>query len=258
MAIIKKQKNYRKKRQDSDEEQLDPSTTDAVSDTIEDLQEIRRLRRKQGGVDAEKLLKGETKKKKPAKKDDATGGWNLKTGGLVDKEGYIAGKGAEEEEGKSKKLKLEAFTTQTNKVDVDKHMMEYIESELRKRRGENETAEDKQQDSEQGMQDIYEELYHLPKHLQISGAQVKEGNVQHSAQMLSVIPEVDLGVSAQLKNIEETERAKRKLMEGEQESKRPEAAIQHRFDTQGIRPDQRQWATDQAVEERFRKRMRQF
>ncbi|KAI8075193.1 hepatocellular carcinoma-associated antigen 59-domain-containing protein [Gongronella butleri] len=260
MPIVKKQRNYRKKpRDDTDDDEKNDETTETISDTIEDLQEIRRLRRKTGGVDAEKLFKGETKKKKaPKKKDD--GAWNIKTGGLVDKVAYAAGKAgdAEEDEGKTKTLRLDTFTTQTNTVDVDKHMMEYIESELRKRRGgSDDAAQDEQSAKPQELQDIYEELYHLPKHLQIKSADVKEGSAQHSAQMLSLVPEVDLGISAQLKNIEETEKAKRKLMDDNgAERKESDTTIQHRFDTKGARQDQRHWATDQAVEERFRKRMR--
>jgi hypothetical protein len=54
------------------------------SSTIEELEEIRKLRRKHAGIDSAKLSKGEEKKKKkapPANSDP----WKLKTGGLVDK-----------------------------------------------------------------------------------------------------------------------------------------------------------------------------
>lgn len=45
------------------------------SETIEELQELRRLRRKHGGIDVEKLSKGGDKKKK--KKPDQHDPWGL-------------------------------------------------------------------------------------------------------------------------------------------------------------------------------------
>jgi hypothetical protein len=56
------------------------------------LQELRRLRRKQGGVDAEKLLKGDIKKKKKPKKPVDDDAWSLQKGGLVDKDAFQSGK----------------------------------------------------------------------------------------------------------------------------------------------------------------------
>ncbi|CAO3633005.1 unnamed protein product [Cunninghamella blakesleeana] len=263
MPIIKKQRSYRKKVLELDEEtenkiEETESTTDEVSETIEELQEIRRLRRKHGGVDAEKLLKGEKKKVKVKKPVD-DGSWNLQTGGLVDKDTFSAGKGAAEDDGKGKKVRLDTFTSQTNKLDVDKHMMNYIESEIRKKRGEDYVPEneDEKEDEKEGLKDIYEELYHLPDRLKFATEAVKEGNVQHSTQMLTAIPEVDLGISAQLRNIEETERAKRKLMESKE--KKVNAGVHipnHRFEHG--RRDRRQWATDGVVEDRFKKRMRKM
>ncbi|CAO3595646.1 unnamed protein product [Absidia cylindrospora] len=266
MAIGKKQRNYRKKAVDSDDDTTQ-TTNDSdinvedVSHTIEELQEIRRLRRKQGGVDAEKLLKGEIKKKPKPKKPVDDGAWSLQKGGLVDKDAFTSGKTAEEEEGKSKKVRLDTFTSQTNKLDVDKHMMKYIETEIQKRRGKGgdvEVEEDEEVVKEpQVMQDIYEELYHLPDRLKFASEAVKEGNVQHSTQMLTAIPEVDLGISAQLSNIEKTERAKRKLME-EKQGQAIDHSTNHRFEKQhdSRKSDRRQWATDEAVAERFKKRMR--
>ncbi|KAI9024365.1 hepatocellular carcinoma-associated antigen 59-domain-containing protein [Phycomyces nitens] len=271
MVLIKKQRNYRKKKVDSDDEvQVEsiPSSTSidntvVLSDKIEELQELRRLRRKHGGIDAEKLFKGteQAKKKKPAADDDP---WKLKTGGLVDQDEARSGR-KDDEEGSERKLRLDTFTTQTNTLDVDKHMMEYIEAEMRKRRGDGD--EDEEEKKKNGMTDIYEELYHLPERLKVEQKRVEEGNVQLSTQMLTAIPEVDLGIDARLKNIEDTERAKRKLMdEQEGENTKPpkkrEPQVPANFEKQ-IRPietkprmDRRQMATDEAVAERFKKRMR--
>lgn len=95
---------------------------------------MRKLRRKHGGIDTEKLLKGS---EKPVTKKKERDPW-----GLTDKDAVRAGKKyvhtnssgelklttnpvcnrADEEEGTEKKLKLDSFTTQTNALDVDKHM----------------------------------------------------------------------------------------------------------------------------------------
>jgi hypothetical protein len=91
------------------------------SSTIEELTELRKLRRKPGGIDAERLLKGAEKKKKKKKAEAESSGWNLKDGGLVDSGSYRA-KLDEEDTTKAKKLTLDTFTTQTNTLDVDKHM----------------------------------------------------------------------------------------------------------------------------------------
>ena len=76
--------------------------------------------------------------------------------------------------------------------------MSYIEEEMRRRRGETSTlTEEKGDDSEEqkdGPVDIYEELYMLPERLRVQSKQVEEGNVQLSTQMLTAIPEVDLGI----------------------------------------------------------------
>ncbi|KAI7852664.1 hepatocellular carcinoma-associated antigen 59-domain-containing protein [Circinella umbellata] len=284
MAIQRKQRNYRKKKQESDEEEVEQqnqeestSGTEDISEKIEDLQELRRLKRRHGGIDVEKLLKGDKKKKKKdTEKEKPSDPWKLLTGGLVDKDAVRKGGRPDDEEGTEKKLKLDTFTTQTNALDVDKHMMSYIEEEMRKRRGEpstrTEEKEDESGEQKEGPVDIYEELYMLPERLRVQSKQVEEGSVQLSTQMLTAIPEVDLGIDVRLKNIEETERAKRKYMDQRQQEE--ERRNQAREGTLGERPNRvpanyekhiqkpdyrgrsRQSATDEIVAERFRKRMR--
>ncbi|KAG1151479.1 hypothetical protein G6F37_000971 [Rhizopus arrhizus] len=262
MAIIKKQKNYRKKKLDSEEEPIESTETkDDISVTIEEFHEIRKLRRKQGGIDAEKLLKGAEKKIKKKKPE----GWNTPTGGLVNHDAYKA-KLEEEEVNKTKKLKLDSFTTQTNKLDVDKHMMEYIESEMRKRKGYKPQEEIEEEYKDKGFVDIYEELYRIPDQLKGEKKESEnEGNVQLSSQMLTAIPEVDLGIDTRLQNIEETEKAKRKLFDEtqkqEQEKKDEEPFVPANFEKQihhefKPRLNQRLVATDEQVAARFKKRMR--
>ncbi|KAI8144723.1 hepatocellular carcinoma-associated antigen 59-domain-containing protein [Fennellomyces sp. T-0311] len=271
MPIQRKQKKYRKKKPESDDEaeQLNRDGS-AKIETIEDLQELRRLRRRHGGIDTEKLSKGsqKTKKKKEAPSDP----WKLLTGGLVDKDAVRNGGRGDDEEGTEKKLKLDTFTTQTNALDVDKHMMAYIEAEMRKRRGDGH-GDEKQTETRRnkdGLVDIYEELYMLPERLRVQQKHVEEGSVQLSTQMLTAIPEVDLGIDVRLKNIEDTERAKRKYMDEQQEDNGKEGSnsadeldeVPANYEKQIQKPDhrsrsdKRQTATDEIVAERFKKRMR--
>ncbi|KAG2176201.1 hypothetical protein INT43_005435 [Umbelopsis isabellina] len=272
----RKKRSYRKKKLESDDEggnEVDQSTKsesgtptlsneEDISSTIEELEEIRKLRRKHAGIDSAKLLKGEEKKKKKAQNTNSDP-WKLKTGGLVDKNEIHAKDDAEKPE---QKLKLDTFTTQTNALDVDKHMMAYIEEEMKKRRGDSSIEEDAETESKR-YQDIYDELYKIPEHLRVDNKPVVEGNVQLSTQMLTAIPEVDLGMDARLQNIEATERAKRSLSENQQSGKKDNSRSEYnapsRFslpkqprEDNKFRSDKRQTATDDAVMERFKKRMR--
>ncbi|RUS29129.1 hepatocellular carcinoma-associated antigen 59-domain-containing protein [Jimgerdemannia flammicorona] len=232
-----KKRNYRKKVvSDDDEPSLSKDITETdeehkdhkddaeaqedVSETLEELLELRKLRRRPQGIDAQKLSKGDNKGKKKVKKavDDP---WKLKTGGIVNMDDVRAAE-RENEEGAEKGLKLDTFTKQTNTLDVDKHMMTYIETELKRRRGQSvePKEEEEEEEEEAGFKDIYDELYQVPEHLKVEAKPVAEGNVQWSTQMLTAIPEVDLGIDVRLKNIEETEKAKRKMIEDQQKKKK--------------------------------------
>lgn len=73
--------------------------------------------------------------------------------------------------------------------------MEYIESEMRKRKGYKPQEEIEEEYKDKGFVDIYEELYRLPDQLKGEKKESEnEGNVQLSSQMLTAIPEVDLGI----------------------------------------------------------------
>lgn len=108
-------------------------------------------------------------------------------------------------------MKTDNFTHQTGILDVDKHMMAYIERELKKRRGQ----ESGEFDAEKELQtlDPHDDLFKVAERYRTKSKPLDEGDVTTSAAMLTAIPEVDLGIDSRLKNIEATEMAKRKLME---------------------------------------------
>ncbi|KAF9141041.1 hypothetical protein BGX30_005559 [Mortierella sp. GBA39] len=227
MSTIIKKRNYRKKREDTPEDL--PAAGTSLSETgaataegataqddepeglsLDELIELRKYRQRPAGIAAVDLLVGDTtgKKKKKDKIVAADPYKLLSGGGLVDMD---AVRRKEESESSTKSGMMNTFTKQTNALDVDKHMMKYIEDEMKKRRGEAGDAEDanEQPGNYNGDTDILDELG-IRK---TAPRPEQEGNVQLSTTMLTAIPEVDLGMDARLRNIEETEKAKRKLYE---------------------------------------------
>ncbi|KAG0290381.1 hypothetical protein BGZ96_006137 [Linnemannia gamsii] len=224
MSTNIKKRNYRKKREDTPE---DSPTTGTSTDTgavvegstaqddepeglsLDELIELRKYRQRPAGIAAVDLLVGDTTgKKKKKDKIVAADPYKQLTGGLVDMDEVRRN---EEGESSTKSGMNNTFMKQTNALDVDKHMMKYIEEEMKKRRGGEAEAEDpnEQSGNYNGDTDILDELG-IRK---TAPRPEQEGNVQLSTTMLTAIPEVDLGMDARLRNIEETEKAKRKLYE---------------------------------------------
>ncbi|KAJ3067208.1 hypothetical protein HDU99_003596, partial [Rhizoclosmatium hyalinum] len=174
--------------------------------------ELRKLKKRSHGVDAPALLRGDPwlikqreEEERLRKKKAADDPWRLKTGGLVDLDGVKGSKMAFGEESTS--LKGPGFATASNTMDTEKKMQEFIERELKKRlsgegRADSNDSLDKDKDSDKSLNDTD------------ASKPVVEGNVAFSAAMLTSIPVVDLGVAPKLKNIEETERARRDMMLG--------------------------------------------
>ncbi|KAG9295192.1 hypothetical protein G9A89_006173 [Geosiphon pyriformis] len=216
-----KGRSYRKKAHSSEDEEegCNPENSEAkeqirdsqdASETLEELIELRKYRRRPQGIDVEKLSKGDIKLRKKKKEEDP---WKLNSGGLVDIEAVKATKDEEDDESSERKIMLDSFTKQTNALDVDKHMMAFIEEEMRKRRGQTAVSQNDEEDTDIKPPNPEDELFQPPDHLRIESKPISEGNVQLSTTMLTAIPEVDLGIDVRLKNIEDTEKAKRQLLE---------------------------------------------
>ncbi|KIJ69789.1 hypothetical protein HYDPIDRAFT_171770 [Hydnomerulius pinastri MD-312] len=254
----------------SDEEEEDKSLP------LSDLIELRKLRKARRGIDVQKLYKGDVKKKKRRNTEDEPedkGG--LRAGAKVDDD---------EEDGVDAKarraVRTNNFTQQTNVLDVDKHMMAYIEENLKIRSG-------PQDPSGSGSNDAKTDEFSLSERWKTEKKTADEGSVTNSLAMLTAIPEVDLGMDTRLKNIEETEKAKRQVAEERKERKRVNNDEEHlvasrfyrphlkqksdaeimrdaKLEAMGMPPQQErrsrndrpQMATDEVVMERFKKRMR--
>jgi len=243
---------------------------------IAELIELRKLKKSRQGIDVQKLSKGDAKKKKCKTAEDGQevqGG--LRAGARVDPDDEEASTDAKAR----RAVRTSNFTQQTNVLDVDKHMMAYIEENLKIRSRPPDPSE-----SEPGANDQNE--FSLPERWKAEKKTADEGNVTNSMAMLTAIPEVDLGMDARLKNIEDTEKAKRQVAEVRKERKRPndeEHLVATRFyrphlkqksdaevmrdaklEAMGLAPqedrrprsDRPQMATDEVVMERFKKRMR--
>ncbi|KAH9938027.1 hepatocellular carcinoma-associated antigen 59-domain-containing protein [Fomitopsis serialis] len=248
---------------------------------LADLIELRKLRRAREGIDTQTLVKGDAKKKKkrPREGEEEVGGLKKGSSSKEDEEDEEA-----DAEAKARRVvRTNNFTQQTNVLDVDKHMMAYIEENMKARRG---TSNEPQKD--EGPRDPYAELFDIYKLKQEK--EQDEGSVTNSLAMLTAIPEVDLGMDTRLKNIEDTEKAKRILTEERKD--RPKKAgndEEHlaasrfyrpnlkaksdadiirdaKLEAMGLLPedheprpprnDRPQMATDEMVMERFKKRMR--
>lgn len=188
-----KKKSIRKRNlEDYDEDD------DEHNEVLYNLKECQKLRKKSSGINIEHLVNPDEKKEEKVVDLDP---FKIKTGGFVDMKKLNKSKITMED--------LEhigtSFAAETNCRDEDADMLNYVEKELAKRKGilDVDTQKHKLKTSE----DI---LFELPEHL-VSKKQISEDML--SNQLLSGIPEVDLGISTKIRNIEATEEAKLLLLE---------------------------------------------
>ncbi|GAA5939161.1 hypothetical protein JCM3775_003197 [Rhodotorula graminis] len=219
----------------SNQDDQDNDHRDSTSETLDELLALRRLKRSTAGLELDRLNSGERRKRAkptatPGDGAPADGGTVLREDGTVEgtQGGLRSGAGgdrlrddAESHDARQRKIiKTDNFTGQTNTVDVDKHMLAYIDAELAKRRDPS-LASGADAGASKKALDPRDELYAVAdkyKFADIAAAEQgkkdrdeDEGNVTLSASMLMGIPEVDLGIDTKLANIEATEKAKRQL-----------------------------------------------
>ncbi|KAH0945132.1 hypothetical protein HN011_002210 [Eciton burchellii] len=200
----KRNKKSLRKRTFSDD---DDSESDKISlrEKVEEMKIIQKLRERPNGVNVVGLALGENVTSDIITTDP----FNVKTGGMVNmtilknikhrqNDAYETGIGTQ-------------FNAETNKRDEDEEMVKYIEEELSKRKSKNNDMTNNI-NNEKGLYCSPEEaaLRAVPEYLRQSSAHRSEEML--SNQMLSGIPEVDLGIEAKIRNIEATEEAKLKLL----------------------------------------------
>ncbi|XP_037514114.1 telomere length and silencing protein 1 homolog [Rhipicephalus sanguineus] len=197
---LKKRKCFRQHKS-SDCSESD-GEEDVSREILQDTKEIQKLRKRPNGVSVIGLNLG--KKLTPKEELVIDDPFKLKTGGMIDMKA-LKGKRVTMEELDAVNLG-NTFSVETNQRDEDADMMKYIEEELAKRRG----RVQEPQPTPRNTVDEKDVLFHVPEHLRKSTS--KKSEEMLSNQMLSGIPEVDLGIEERIRNIEATEEAKLKLI----------------------------------------------
>lgn len=198
-----KNKGFRKRvhRESSDEEE-DPGSL------VEVTKEMQKIRKKASGLSAVALAIGtEVSNEQKALMDSDP--FKLTTGGLIDmKKVKDRNRDRTYEDVDRDVTNLgTTFSAETNRRDEDAELTTYIEREIRRRKG----LETSDGDVTKNIKSAEDQLFQLPEHLKI--AVKKQSEEMLSNQMLSGIPEIDLGVEVKIKNIERTEEAKQRLIQ---------------------------------------------
>ncbi|KAG7595555.1 Telomere length and silencing protein 1 [Arabidopsis suecica] len=180
-------RNFRKRSFEEEKEDNDLNKA-AISDeeekrrlALEEVKFLQKLRERKLGIPALSTAQSSIGKVKPVEKTEA--------------------------EGEKEELVLQdTFAQETAVLIEDPNMVKYIEQELAKKRGRN---IDDAEEVENELKRVEDELYKIPDHLKVK----KRSSEESSTQWTTGIAEVQLPIEYKLKNIEETEAAKKLLQE---------------------------------------------
>lgn len=142
--------------------------------------------------------------------------FNSKSGGMVNMQAVKSGQFKQNNDDAYDTGIGTQFSAETNKRDEDEEMMKYIEDQLQAKAGAGGGA-NVEEDARKYLTPEEAALFSIPEHLRQSSTHRSEEML--SNQMLSGIPEVDLGIDAKIKNIEATEEAKQKLLQDQKNRK---------------------------------------
>ncbi|XP_014371109.2 telomere length and silencing protein 1 homolog [Papilio machaon] len=202
----KKRRNIRQRVKVEDDDSEDEQV---ILARLEEAKEAQKLRERPNGVSIVALATGQkvTLEEEIVCKDP----FKIKSGGIVNMQALKSGKVKQVDDAYDTGIGTQ-FSAETNKRDEDEEMMKYIEEQLAKRK-EGKVDDKKESENNDTLKYLSPEeaaLLSLPEHLRVSSMPRSEEML--SNQMLSGIPEVDLGIDAKIKNIEATEEAKMKLL----------------------------------------------
>ncbi|KRT84373.1 hypothetical protein AMK59_2000 [Oryctes borbonicus] len=211
--VRKNKTNLRQRVRDDDSDDSD----DNVKSKLGELKKIQNMRKRTHGVSLISLALG----KKISSEEEAVAKdpFAVHSGGLVNMQTIKSGKIVTVDDAYETGIGTQ-FSVETNKRDEDEEMMKYIEEQLSKRKG------NKTEDASHICHNVKRVKYCSPEEaaLQAVPTHLRESSTKRSEemlsnQMLSGIPEVDLGIEAKIKNIEATEEAKLKLLWEKQSKK---------------------------------------
>ncbi|VAI51870.1 unnamed protein product [Triticum turgidum subsp. durum] len=178
-------KNFRKRSLESDAaDNSDDEDTRRVA--LEEIRYMQKLRERKLGIPAASVATG-------AAASATTDGSTARGRG-----GSGAGAAGEED-----LVLQDTFAQETAVTIEDPNMLRYVENELLKKRGKTIEVNDKDD------KDEVDELYVVPDHLKVRKKNMEES----STQWTTGIAEVQLPIEYKLRNIEETEAAKKMLQE---------------------------------------------
>ncbi|CAL5208754.1 unnamed protein product [Lathyrus oleraceus] len=192
-----RRKNYRKRNPTEENDQLPQSQSNNDSDdeherrlALEEIKLLQKQRERKSGIPANLTLQQSN--------PGISGGLASKT---VEKNDG-GGDGGDKDD----LVLQDTFAQETAVMDEDPNMVKYIEQELAKKRGRNIDEEDQVENELKRAED---ELYTIPDHLKVK----KRNSEESSTQWTTGIAEIQLPIEYKLKNIEETEAAKKLLQE---------------------------------------------
>ncbi|XP_066250352.1 splicing factor C9orf78 homolog [Euwallacea similis] len=209
----KKPRNLRRKLKT---EESDDEETVEIRNTLGEMREIQNLRKRPHGINLIGLALGT--KGSAEGEGTAEDPFKVETGGMINMQALKGGKVKQVDDAYDTGIGTQ-FSVETNKRDEDEEMMKFIEEQLSKRKGKAEKEQQLQDKSKKSTYLSPEEaaLRAVPEYLRESSA--KRSEEMLSNQMLSGIPEVDLGIEAKIRNIEATEEAKLRLLWEKQNKK---------------------------------------
>ncbi|PVU95865.1 hypothetical protein BB561_001526 [Smittium simulii] len=222
--------------------------------TVEEIKLLQTVRKRQQGLEAWKLI---IQKQEPDINSDSNKLDDDKKQEII------------ENEKNSTLMSLDAFTQQTNTLDANKNMLKYIEEEMFKRKKESIEQTSTEHGSAEKSTAVSSELdvinaieakYVNTHYITNAGKKAEtEGNIAISTAMLTSINEVDLGIRSRLKNIEDTELAKKKInsRENKKIKESENSEIQNvRYTIYTDSSSNRKQRSDNIVVEKFKKKYR--
>ncbi|KAF6163460.1 hypothetical protein GIB67_029309 [Kingdonia uniflora] len=177
-------RNFRKRTHEEDDETNNPSEDEEERRlALEEVKFLQKQRERRTGIPAIITSSAQT-----------VGGVALKT---TEKNDH--GDGEKEE-----LVLQDTFAQETAVLIEDPNMVKYVEQELAKKRGKNIESENQ---IENDLKRAEDELYVIPEHLKVK----KKNSEESSTQWTTGIAEIQLPIEYKLRNIEETEAAKKLL-----------------------------------------------
>lgn len=194
------------RRRDSDSDDQEEKETESLSNLINDIRDVQKARKKPPGLNVSDMLESSSGQQQQQTTSSEKDPFKMKTGGFIDMRKM---KRAEMKETDIEDGIKQTFSKESNLRDEDAEMRKYVEEQLSKKKGVVNDILEKTIVIKPS-QNIEDRLFAMPARLKHTKTAKNEEML--SNQMLCGIPEVDLGIEAKIRNIEETEAAKLRLL----------------------------------------------